>query len=92
MALKNGKVNPLNALGQRQCSFPAYHFFYTNIPQYTPTLLRNIDTWIYQNLNSRYYVGQQLDIVDKSIVYVTRIGFEHEKELSFFRLACPYLT
>jgi hypothetical protein len=91
MALKNGKVNFLNALGIRKVDFPAHHFSYFNIPKYNPILLHNIDNWIYANLNGRYYVGQYIDIIDNSVTYVTRLGFEQEKELSFFKLACPYL-
>jgi hypothetical protein len=91
MALKNGKVNALNALDLRKCSFPAHHFTYTNLPKYNPVYVNNIDNWIYHNLNSRYYVGQYLALVDNSLVFVTRVGFEQEKELSFFKLACPLL-
>ena len=92
MALKNGKVNALNALGLRKVAFPAHHFHYTLLPKYTPTYHKSIDSWIYNNLNSRYYVGQSVDLVDNVIVYVTKIGFEAEKELSFFKLACPHLA
>ena len=91
MALKNGKVNALNALGIRRVSFPAHHFHYTIIDKYNPIMLSSIDRWVYNNLNSRYYVGQSLDLIDNTIVFVTRVGFEQEKELSFFRLACPHL-
>jgi hypothetical protein len=91
MALKNGKVNPLNALDLRKVSFPAHHFYYTQLPKYTPALVRQVDAWIYNNLNSRYYIGQGLDLLDNVFVFTTKIGFESEKELSFFRLACPYL-
>jgi hypothetical protein len=92
MALKNGKVNLLNVLEQRKVKFPAHHFHYTLLPKYTPTYHKNIDSWIYNNLNSRYYIGQAVDLVDNVIVYVTKIGFEQEKELSFFKLACPHLA
>ena len=92
MALKNGKVNALNALGLRKVTFPAHQFHFTIIPKYSPSLHTQIDNWIYHNLNSRYYVGQALSLIDNTIVYVTKIGFEQEKELSFFKLACPHLS
>jgi hypothetical protein len=92
MALKNGKVNALNALELRKVNFPAQHFHYTLLSKYTPTFHKTVDAWIYSNLNSRYYIGQAVDLVDNTIVYVTKIGFEQEKELSFFKLACPHLT
>ena len=92
MSLKTGKVNPLNALDLRKVSFPAHHFHYTTLSKYNPTYCKTVDAWIYSNLNSRYYIGQAVDLIDNTIVYVTKIGFEQEKELSFFKLACPHLT
>jgi hypothetical protein len=92
MALKNGKVNPLNVLGGRKVSFPAHHFNYMTMPKYTPTYLERLDSWIYNNLNGRYYIGQSISLIDNTVVYTTKIGFENEKELSFFTLACPVLT
>lgn len=92
MALKAGKVNPLNALDLRKVSFPAHHFHYTIINKYSPVYYKTLDNWIYLNLNSRYYIGQAIDLVDNTIVFVTKIGFEQEKELSFFKLACPHLS
>lgn len=87
MALKSGKVNPLNVLGLRKVSFPAHHFVYTKLPNPRPGALAKIDNWINQNLNGRYYIGNSIDLIDNNIVYVANIGFEIEKELSFFSLA-----
>jgi hypothetical protein len=92
MALKNGKVNPLNVLGLRRVDFPAHHFVYTELPKYNPQFVNKLDLWINQNLNGRYYVGQYIGLVDNTIVFTTRIGFENEKELSFFKLAYPDIT
>jgi hypothetical protein len=92
MALKNGKVNALNALDLRKVSFPAHHFHYTLLDKFSPSYLKQIDSWIYNNLNSRYYVGQSVDLQNNTIVFVTKVGFEQEKELSFFKLACPHLV
>lgn len=92
MALKNGKPNPLDYYNLRRVEFACPHFKYTTIDKYNPTLVKNIDTWIRHNLNNRYYVGQSIDLDNtNTIVYVTRIGFESEKELSFFTIACPHL-
>lgn len=92
MALKAGKVNALNVLDLRKVSFPAHHFHYTTIGKYSPLFYKHLDQWIYSNLNSRYYIGQAIDLVDNTLVFVTKIGFEQEKELSFFKLACPHLS
>jgi hypothetical protein len=92
MALKNGKPNPLNYFELRRVEFAAPHFKYTSIEKYSPLIIKNIDLWIKTNLNNRYYIGQGIALDNSNtIVYNTRIGFESEKELSFFTIACPYL-
>ena len=92
MALKNGKPNPLNYYNLRRVEFAAPHFKYTTIDKWTPTLAKNINLWIKNNLNNRYYIGQNITLDNNnSFVYVILIGFESEKELSFFTIACPYL-
>lgn len=92
MALKNGKPNPLNYFGLRRVEFACPHFKYTVIDKYNPTFVKSIDSWITKNLNNRYYIGQEI-LLDNSntIIYGTRIGFESEKDLSFFTIACPLL-
>ena len=93
MAIKNGKPNPLNYFSLRKVDFPAFHFHYTLLSKSNFGYMKNIDQWIYNNLNGRYYIGQALDLADtNSIIYVTKVGFEQEKELSFFRIACPLLS
>ena len=93
MAIKNGKPNALNYFDLRRVEFPAFHFHFTSLSKNTPNYIKQIDQWIYQNLNSRYYVGPSLELnQDNNIVYVTKVGFEQEKELSFFRIACPLLS
>lgn len=93
MSLKNGKPNPLNYFGLRRVEFAAPHFKYTTVDRYNPTIVKNLDTWIKKNLNNRYYIGQSIALDNtNTIVYTTRIGFESEKELSFFTIACPHLN
>jgi len=92
MALKNGKPNPLDYYNLRRVEFACPHFKYTTIDRYTPTIVKSMDAWIHKNLNNRYYVGQGITLDNtNTIVYNTRIGFESEKELSFFTIACPLL-
>jgi len=92
MALKNGKPNQLNYFDLRRVEFASPHFKYTSIDRYTPTLHKQLDSWIKTNLNSRYYIGQALSLDNtNTIIHVTKIGFESEKELSFFTIACPHI-
>jgi hypothetical protein len=92
MSLKNGKPNALNFYGLRRVEFACPHFKYMTIDRYNPTLVKSVDSWIKKNLNNRYYVGQGIALDHtNTIVYTTRIGFESEKELSFFTIACPHL-
>lgn len=88
MALKNGRPNALNLLGLRRVDFPARHFHYTSLNKYNPIKNSQVDDWIYHNLNGRFYIGPALDLDNtNSIIYITKIGFEEEKELSFFLLS-----
>jgi hypothetical protein len=92
MALKNGKPNPLNYFNLRRVEFAAPHFKYTTIDKFSPGLTKNLNSWIKHHLNNRYYIGQGIDLDDKkSFIYTTVIGFESEKDLSFFKIACPHL-
>lgn len=92
MALKYGKPNPLNYFNLRRVNFLAPHFRSTVIEKYNPSLIKGLDNWIKTNLNGRYYIGQSLGLdQNNSIIFTTLIGFETEKELSFFTIACPLL-
>lgn len=92
MSLKAGKPNPLNYFNLRRVEFACPHFKYTTLPKFNPSLIKNLDTWIKNNLNNRYYIGQAIELDNSNtIVYSTKLGFESEKELSFFMIACPYL-
>ena len=92
MALKAGKPNPLNYFDLRRVDFACPHFKYTTIDSYNPTLIKSVDSWIRKNLNNRYYVGQGITLDNtNTIVYNTLIGFETEKELSFFTISCTLL-
>jgi hypothetical protein len=90
MTLKAGKPNPLNYFGLRRVEFACPHFKYTSLEKFNPSLTKELDYWVKHNLNGRYYIGQDLALDHtNTIVYITKIGFEIEKELSFFKIACP---
>lgn len=92
MALKNGKPNPLNYFKMRRVEYAPPHFEYFTLPSFNPKTIKSISAWIEANLNSRYYIGQGIMLDNQnSIVYNTQIGFEQEKEMSFFLIACPFV-
>jgi len=84
------KVNPLNVLNLRRVQVPAVHFYYTS--QASASNSTQLNDWIYANLKGRYFLGSGVDLYNNTIEYVVKIGFEVEKELSFFKLACPYIS
>jgi hypothetical protein len=89
VSLKAGKVNLLNVLGLRRVQFPAYHFHFTTLERYRIADVKQLSDWITLNLNGRFYIGQGLILSNNQFIYVTKLGFEKEKELSYFKLACP---
>lgn len=90
MSLKVGKPNPLNYFDLRRVDFACPHFKYTSVDRFNPNLTKELDVWIRNNLNGRYFVGSDLMLDHtNTIVYITRIGFEVEKELSYFKIAAP---
>jgi hypothetical protein len=92
MALKNGKVNPLNVLDIRRVNKIPEHFQCIKIDSSLQYKLLDITRWIYANLNNRFGVSEELIITDNNnVVTRVKIGFEDPKEISLFMLMCPYL-
>lgn len=92
MAIKTGKPNPLEYFDLRRVGFACPHFKYLVLDFYNPSQVKLINSWIKKNLNSRYYIGQDISLdKNRSFIYTTKIGFESEKDISFFTIACPYL-
>jgi hypothetical protein len=90
MALVRGSINPLNVLGARRLSFIPKHFATMTLNKATNT--DKIDTWIYQNLNSRYSIVKSLQVDSSNkMVEVHELGVEDAKELTILSLSCPYL-
>ena len=88
MVLARGSINILNAIGGRRLSYIPEHFAKMTLR----TSVSAIDTWIYQNLDSRYAIikGLRLDSSNK-LVEVHELGVEDPKELTMLSLSCPYL-
>jgi hypothetical protein len=83
------ELNPLNVLNRRRLNTLPPHFSKIEIPL---RFDNSIDTWIEHKLKGRFCIVKIPDIDNsgqlKSISYA---GFEDQKELTYFTLACPYL-
>lgn len=89
MALTTGTPNPLNYFNLRRVVYAPPHFTYFTIKKFSPPQFNAIEVWIHENLDSRYFIGRDITL-DKTntIMYTTRIGFENELEMTFFKIAC----
>ena len=92
MALTRNKVNALNVLGLRKLKHLPPNFARMTIPLEYIHKMRDIDKWMYNNLDSRYCIRTVQGVDDNNkLVMMTEIGIEDPKELTYFSLSCPYL-
>lgn len=82
--------NPLNIFDKRRVEFLP-EFFETVDMDRTYNLEESISKWITNNLKGRYFVGARNIFDGSTIVNKVTVGFENQKELSYFMLACPLL-
>ena len=79
-------ISPLSILKKRRVNWapPSFHMFQLNSNEFLWD--NTIADWIEYKLKGRYcLMNQETDTGTKSMV-----GFEDEKELTYFMLACPY--
>lgn len=75
----------------RRVDFCPPHFATANFAR-SYNLEEAIDMWIHQNLKGRFFIGKNVELDEKnSYKNIYTIGFEEQKELSYFMLACPHL-
>jgi hypothetical protein len=93
MALVRNKVNALNLLGLRKVKHLPPNFAKMTLSLDYIHKLRDIDRWIYANLDSRYCIRNVQTVTeDNKLVMVTEIGMEDAKELTFLSLSCPFIN
>ena len=83
------KLGPLDILNMRELDFLPKHFVTTPInDRYSQKIIH----WVRNKLAGRYCVCRtpQIDS-DNKLKAVSVIGFEDDKELTYFMLACPYI-
>lgn len=90
MSLVRGSVNALNVLGVRRLSYMPKHFATMTIGGSVTS--DKIDSWVYQNLDSRYTIVKSLKLdSNNKMIEIHELGVEDAKELTILSLSCPYL-
>lgn len=83
-------LNPLDVLKQRKLTTIPPHFSKVKISDFE--LFEGVEDWVKLKLKGRYFLEKQPSIDQggslKSVMFV---GFEDQKELTYFMLACPHL-
>jgi hypothetical protein len=88
--IKNKEPNPLNVFEVRQVKSAPPHFEYINLP-YTYNMEQSIAKWIKKNCKKRFYLSRNVTLDDqRKMVNVVTVGFEENKDMSYFMLACPH--
>jgi hypothetical protein len=83
-------LNTLDVLKQRKLEFIPPHFSKISITEYE--FFEGVEEWIKIKLKGRYCLGKR-PIINKDgyLKSTYLVGFENQKELTYFMLACPYL-
>lgn len=81
-------LNPLDVLKVRKTKNIPVHFVKTQIDNW----FSEIEDWIKINLKGRYGINKIPHIDSSNSLKVhTFVGFEDQKEMTYFMLACPHL-
>lgn len=84
-------LNPLDVLKKRKVSYMAPHFSKLKISE-SDFFDSNLENWIFNKLKGRFYILRTPGVSeDNKLKNSLIVGFEDQKELTFFMLACPYL-
>lgn len=84
-------LNPLDVLKKRKLDVMPVHFKKTKLSTFEFDI-EDLLSWITHRLNGRYCISSEPFIDDKGQTKMaTFLGFEDQKELTYFILACPYL-
>ena len=81
-------LNPIEILHRRKLDIMPVHFKYVCIADDC----EDIDKWVKQKLKGRYFIGRCPTVdSDNTLRSKNFIGFEEQKELTYFMLACTLL-
>ena len=83
-------LNPIDVLKQRKLKTLPPHFSKIKITDFE--IFEGVEEWIKTKLKGRYCIIKSPGINHKGqLVSGSYIGFEEQKELTYFMLACPIL-
>lgn len=83
-------LNPIDVLKQRKLTTLPPHFSKTKISDFE--LFEGVEDWIQSKLKGRYCIVRSPGIDNNGNLKTSMIlGFEEQKELTYFMLACPIL-
>lgn len=86
----NFNLNPLDILGKRKLSFMPLHFAKVKISD-LEIFHDDLTDWIETKLEGRFSISHEPNVDDNGKLKLsTFVGFENQKELTYFLLACPY--
>jgi hypothetical protein len=84
-------INPLDVLKKRKLSYMPSHFSKLKVSE-TDYHDSHLENWIFNKLKGRFTISRIPTIGNDNKLKVSIVvGFENQKELTFFMLACPHL-
>ena len=84
-------LNPLNILNQRKVSTLPPHFGKVKIADDVGIFDNELETWINTKLKNRFCIVKYPSTNNNGQLKLsTFVGFEDQKELTYFMLACPH--
>jgi hypothetical protein len=83
-------INTLDVLNERKMSRIPPHFSKTKITDFE--ISSKLEDWVVGHCKGRFGFSKPYEIGDQGRLNTSwYIGFENEKELTYFMLACPFL-
>jgi hypothetical protein len=84
-------LNPLNILNHRQLDILPPHFSKVKVADEAVLFDSSLVNWINTRLKNRFCIVKHPSINSNGqLKLATFVGFEDQKELTYFMLACPH--
>jgi hypothetical protein len=84
------EFNVLDIVGRRKVSYLPAHFTKISVGKYL--INTTIEDWIQNKLKGRYWMSDYPTVDSSGKLQTTLfVGFEDQKELTYFMLACPFI-